>query len=270
MRFTKMEGLGNDYVYLDCIKEPRGEEELPELARKMSDRHFGIGGDGIICLFPSEIADFKMRMFNADGSEGEMCGNGIRCLSKFAYDLGYVKALELRVETLAGVKGVRLTELAGEICGATVDMGEPEIGTFCEMEATGKLFKALPVSMGNPHAVIRTTYVNWCFLHEYGPILERDPKFPDRVNVELVEVLDRKNIRVRVWERGSGETLACGTGACAAAVAMASMGLTEREVTVELRGGNLHIRWDEASGHVFMTGPARTVFTGEWPEIAFA
>lgn len=199
-----------------------------------------------------------------------MCGNGIRCLSKFAYDLGHVKALNLRVETLAGVKLVTLTELAGEICGATVDMGDPEIGELCEMEAKGLKFQALPVSMGNPHAVIATSGVKEMNLTEIGPILEHDPKFPDRVNVEFAEVLDRETIRMRVWERGSGETLACGTGACATAVGCARLGLTAREVTVELLGGDLHIRWDEASGRVFMTGPAKTVFTGQWPETAYA
>lgn len=270
MRFTKMEGLGNDYVYLDCIQEPRGEEELPVLARQMSDRHFGIGSDGIICLFSSQIADFKMRMFNADGSEGKMCGNGIRCLAKFAYDLGYTQSLTMTVETAAGVKAITLAEIAGEIYAATVDMGEPEVGETCEMEAKGKSFQAVPVSMGNPHAVITTSGVKEMNLTDVGPILEHDKKFPDRVNVEFAEVLDRKNIRMRVWERGSGETLACGTGACATAVALASMGLTEREVTVELLGGKLKIRWDEKTNHVFMTGPARTVFTGEWPEIALA
>lgn len=270
MRFTKMEGLGNDYIYLDCISNPIGEEELPELARRMSDRHFGIGGDGIICLFPSEIADFKMRMFNADGSEGKMCGNGIRCLSKFAYDLGHVRSLELRVETLAGVKLVTLAELAGEICGATVDMGAPEIEELCEMEAKGLKFQALPVSMGNPHAVVVSDGVKDMDLTDIGPILERDSRFPDRVNVEFAEVLGRSSVAMRVWERGSGETLACGTGACATAVAMAYQGLTERDVTVKLLGGDLRIRWDEETGHVFMTGPAKTVFTGEWPEIAYA
>lgn len=270
MRFTKMEGLGNDYVYLDCIATPRSDEELQALAVKMSDRHFGIGSDGVIALFPSEMADFKMRMFNADGSEGKMCGNGIRCLSRFAHDLGYINRLEMKVETLAGVKEVALTELAGEIVGATVDMGCPEIGEMCEMEAKNQKFQSLPVSMGNPHAVIVTSNVKGLALTEIGPILEHDRQFPDRVNVEFAEVFDRKTVGMRVWERGSGETLACGTGACATAVACARLGLTERDVTIRLLGGELKIRWEEESRHVFMTGPATTVFTGEWKETAYA
>lgn len=265
MRFTKMEGLGNDYVYLDCTKEASGD--LPELARRMSDRHFGIGSDGLICIFPSQIADFKMVMFNADGSQAEMCGNGIRCVGKFVFDKGLTHKTELTIETLAGVKELYLSILGGQVDAVTVDMGVPMLQGAREVSCQGKLLQGLAVSVGNPHFVIQTSSVKDYALSEFAPISAPNDIFTEGVNVEIAEILNRDRIKMRVWERGSGETLACGTGACATLAACASRGLCNREATLELLGGELHIRWDEQNDHIYMTGPARTVFEGEWPEI---
>lgn len=264
MHFTKMEGLGNDYVYLDCTKDVPGD--LPELSRRMSDRHFGIGSDGLICIFPSQIADFKMVMFNADGSQAEMCGNGIRCVGKFVFDKGLTDRTELTVETLAGVKQLSLSVLDGEVDSITVDMGVPTVGELREVTLQSKLLQGVSASMGNPHFVTQVSSVKEYALQEVAPLSTPNPVFSEGVNVEIVEVVDRRHIKMRVWERGSGETLACGTGACATLAVCASLGVCDREATVVLLGGELHIRWDEKDGHIYMTGPARTVFEGEWPE----
>lgn len=266
MRFTKMEGLGNDYVYLDCTKET--PVDLPELARKMSDRHFGVGSDGLICIFPSQIADFKMVMFNADGSQAEMCGNGIRCVGKFVFDKGLTHKTELTIETLAGVKVLALSVLGGQVDAVTVDMGSPALLGLREVSCQDKQLQGVSASMGNPHFVIQTSSVKEFPLQELAPVSAPNDTFPEGVNVEIAEILDRGHIRMRVWERGSGETLACGTGACATLAVCASLDLCDREATLILLGGELHIRWDEKNDHIYMTGPARIVFEGEWPEIA--
>lgn len=264
MHFTKMHGLGNDYVYLDCTKDiPDG---LPELAKRVSDRHFGVGSDGLICICPSEKADFCMRMFNADGSEGEMCGNGIRCVGKFVYDKGMTNKTSLTVETLAGIKTLELTVEDGKVSAVTVDMGIPHLEEARAITFQGKEYRGVPVSMGNPHLVFSVVSVKDFDLQIHAPLSIPNPAFPNGVNVEIAEVLASNHILMRVWERGSGETLACGTGACATVCACASQGLTEREATITLLGGDLHIRWDESDGHVYMTGPAVTVFEGDWIE----
>lgn len=264
MKFTKMQGLGNDYVYLDCTKAVPAD--LPALAVKASDRHFGIGSDGLICICTSERADFRMRMFNADGSEGEMCGNGIRCVGKFVYDKGLTAKTSLAIETLAGIKTLELSVDGGRVSAVEVDMGAPVVGTPLTLNVLGRDYLVQPVSMGNPHAVTFVNDVKGINLPDVGPLFEQHPAFPNRTNTEFVEVIDAKHLKMRVWERGSGETLACGTGACASAVAAFLAGKAAREVSVTLLGGDLRIRWDEESGHIFMTGPAVTVFEGEWPE----
>ncbi len=264
MRFTKMQGCGNDYVYLDCTEEI--PEDIQSLARRLSDRHFGVGSDGLICICPSEWADFRMRMFNADGSEGEMCGNGIRCMGKFIYDKGLTDREEVSIETLAGLKRLRLTVERGRVTTVAVDMGEPVVQAPRTLQIMGCPYRVIPVSMGNPHAVTFLDRVEDLELAVIGPQFENHPTFPNRTNTEFVEVLTPKRLKLRVWERGSGETLACGTGACAALAAAVLEGRAEREATVELPGGTLELRWDEKDGHVYMTGPAVTVFEGEWPE----
>lgn len=256
-----MHGLGNDYVYLDCIHQTPGD--LGELARRVSDRHFGVGADGLICICPSDAADFGMRMFNADGSEGEMCGNGIRCLGKFVYDKGLTHRREITVETLAGVKDLSLTVEHGQVAAVTVDMGAPQVEGPIEIVVDGARYTGIPVSMGNPHCVVEVEDPGALELPKLGPEFERWPYFPNRTNTEFVRVLSRDEIQMRVWERGSGETMACGTGACASLVAMAGAGRCGREATIHLLGGDLVIRWEAASGHVLMTGPAVTVFDGE-------
>ena len=264
MHFTKMEGLGNDYVYLNCLDgTPR---DLPGLARRISDRHFGVGSDGLICVCPSEQADFRMRMFNADGSEGEMCGNGIRCVGKFVYDQGLTAKTTVSVETGAGVKVLEL-QLGGDgkVAMVTVDMGAPAVEAPREIEVDGKTYTVTPVSMGNPHAVLYLDGIDGLDLPGIGPGFECHPIFPNRTNTEFVEITDRTHLRMRVWERGSGETLACGTGACAVLAATVSAGRCERSAEVALLGGVLRIRWDETDGHIYMTGPAVTVFEGDYP-----
>ncbi len=261
MRFTKMHGLGNDYIFLNCMAgTPDG---LPELARRLSHRHFGVGGDGIICVCPPDRADFKMRMFNADGSEGAMCGNGIRCFGKYVYDYGLTDKRHLTVETGAGEREVSLLIRNGVVTGAAVGMGAPVVQPPVALSIGDREYEAIPVSMGNPHAVIEVDSPAALDLAALGPLVERHPAFPGRVNAEFVRVVNRGELEMRVWERGSGETLACGTGACASAAAMIAAGKLNREAVVHLAGGDLAVRWDEESSQMFMTGPAAAVFDGE-------
>lgn len=277
MRFTKMQGLGNDYVYVNCLEE---EIENPaEVARFVSDRHFGIGSDGLIMICPSEKADFEMKMYNADGSRGEMCGNGIRCVGKYVYDYGLTDKTSVSVDTLAGVKYLDLTVENGKAVLVRVNMGTPiltpdQIPIVAEdekekqivdeiIQVDGQEYRMTGVSMGNPHAVVYVEDVKGIDIEKTGPKFEYHERFPKRVNTEFAKVLDRHTVEMRVWERGSGETLACGTGACAVAVASILNGFTEDEVTVKLLGGDLRIQWDKKENVVFMTGPATVVFDGE-------
>lgn len=275
IKFTKMHGLGNDYVYIDCTaKTGQKIEDESALARLVSDRHFGVGSDGLILICDSDVADFKMRMFNYDGSEAEMCGNGIRCVGKFVYDKGLIKRDLITVETLAGIKVLKLNVSNGKVETVRVDMGEPvlepskipvisdeSIAKNIVISAIDKEFKFTCVSMGNPHAITIVNNVKDYDLEKYGRTLEYDSHFPRRSNIEFIELIDKSNIKMRVWERGAGETLACGTGACASAVACNINGYTDRTVNVELIGGTLKIEWAE-NNHVYMTGPATTVFEG--------
>ena len=277
MKFTKMQGLGNDYVYVNCFEE---KIETPsELAAKISDRHFGVGSDGLIMIKPSEKADFEMEMYNADGSRGEMCGNGIRCVGKYVYDYGLTDKTEISVETLGGIKYLSLNVEDGKVRSVRVDMGSPvlrpaDIPVRCDGERAvdvpvnvdGTEYRMTCVSMGNPHAVVFVDDVETFPLEAVGPKFENHEVFPNRVNTEFVRVLDRKTAEMRVWERGSGETLACGTGACAVAVACVLNGMGEDEMTVKLLGGDLLIQWDRENDKVYMTGPAETVFDGVWNE----
>ncbi|HEX7406284.1 MAG TPA: diaminopimelate epimerase [Candidatus Binatia bacterium] len=272
MRFTKMHGIGNDYVYVDCfsqtVADPAG------LARRVSPRRTGIGSDGLILICPSSIADCRMEMYNADGSRGQMCGNGIRCVGKYAYEHGLARRESLRIETDAGVKLLRLHTDRGAVVRVTVDMGEPILeGPRIPVAAEGRVvnvplqvgtdtYRITCVSMGNPHCVVFTPDVEALALAQLGPQFEHHPFFPQRVNTEFVSVLARDALRMRVWERGSGETAACGTGACAALVAAVLNGKTDRRAIVHLNGGDLDIEWN-ADNHVLMTGTAEEVFTGE-------
>ena len=275
LKFTKMHGIGNDYVYLDCTASSPGN--LEDLARRISDRHTGVGGDGLVLILPSEIADFKMRMFNADGSEGRMCGNASRCIGKYVYERGLTDRENITLETLSGVKYLTLSVGAdGKVESVTVDMGEPEfipelipvladrnLGIPAEADR-GEILTINAVSTGNPHGVVFVDDLD-AFgdrVHTAGPILETHPMWPERANIEFAQVISPSEIRMRVWERGSGETMACGTGACATAVAAAVTGRSGRDVTVKLLGGDLRIRWDEDSNHIFMTGPATIVADG--------
>ena len=275
MKFTKMHGLGNDYVYVNCMEEKI--ENPAEVARKVSDRHFGIGSDGLILILPSDVADFRMDMYNADGSQAEMCGNGIRCVGKYVYDYGLTETESISVETLAGIKYLDFSIENGKVALVTVDMGEPilkaeDIPVLCEKDqvieepifAAGQEWKMTCVSMGNPHCVIFIdTPVKDFPLEKVGPLFESHERFPKRVNTEFIELIDKKTVNMRVWERGSGETMACGTGACASAVAAILCGYTEEEITLHLLGGDLRVRWDRDKNRVFMTGPAQVVFDGE-------
>lgn len=261
MKFTKMQGLGNDYVYVDCISQQPGD--LNALSARVAERHFGVGSDGLICICPSRWADFRMRMFNADGSEGEMCGNGIRCLGKFVYDKGLTDKTELVIETLGGERRLFLRVEGGKVSAVTVDMGIPEFGPEQILTVDGVTYRGLPVSMGNPHFVVETEDPSLLDLKAIGPAFEHYEYFPHRTNTEFVRPLNRGEAEMRVWERGSGETMACGTGACATVAALSLRGKLDREAVVHLLGGDLHIRWDRESGHIFMTGPAVTVFDGE-------
>ena len=262
MRFTKMEGLGNDYVYVNCFREKVYDPEI--LARLVSDRHRGIGGDGLILIGPSARADFNMDIYNADGSRAEMCGNGIRCLGKYVYDHGMTEKTEFTVETQAGIKRLRCILQDGRVVAVCVDMGRPDIGAAVEMAVLpDETVDFVRVSMGNPHAIVFMNGVKDLDIEKIGPKFEHHSCFPNRTNTEFVEILDRKNVFMRVWERGTGETLACGTGCCATAVACVLNGLTDDEITVKLLGGELHIRWDRKANLVYMTGPAKIVFEGE-------
>ena len=261
MDITKMHGCGNDYIFLNCMEsEP---DDLPGLARRLSHRRFGVGGDGIICICPSRRADFKMRMFNADGSEGAMCGNGIRCFGKYVYDKGLTDRAHLVIETLSGERELSLLIENGTVKGAAVGMGIPVLQPPVQISVKEYTYTAIPVSMGNPHAVMEVEDPDGLDLQAVGPAVERHPLFPQRVNAEFIRVLNRGELQMRVWERGSGETMACGTGACASAAAMIAAGKLDREAVVHLAGGDLRIRWDEKSGQMFMTGPAVTVFDGK-------
>lgn len=282
MKFTKMHGAGNDYIYVDCFSEklPTEPEKLSQI---VSDRHFGIGGDGLVLIVPSEKADARMRMFNADGSESEMCGNAIRCVAKYLYDSGIAPKERLAIETGRGILTVQLMVENGKMTLARVDMGEPilvpkQVPTLLRSKSAdsdkpavgvpltvaGQMFPVTTVSMGNPHCVVFVDELTDDQVLGLGPKIETDPAFPRRVNVEFVRVVAPDSLQMRVWERGSGETLACGTGACAVAVAGVLNGISDRRVQIELLGGRLEIEWSETDNHVYMTGPAATVFTGDW------
>lgn len=277
MKFTKMQGLGNDYVYVNCFKET--VENPSSVAKFVSNRNFGIGSDGLILICPSETADFQMVMYNADGSRGEMCGNGIRCVAKYVYDYGLTDKTRISVETLGGIKYLDLTVEDGKVRLVKVDMGAPhlapeeipiamddkDVGKVIdeEIDVDGTVYHMTGVSMGNPHTVVYMDDLKGLEIEKIGPKFESHPRFPQRINTEFAHVLDEHTVEMRVWERGSGETLACGTGACAVAVASILNGLTKRSVTVKLLGGDLMIEWNEENGHVFMTGPAEVVFDGE-------
>ncbi|MDR0995133.1 MAG: diaminopimelate epimerase [Tannerella sp.] len=259
--FTKMQGAGNDYIYVNTRIYPLTQPE--ELARRWSAPHTGIGADGLVLIEPSETADFRMRIFNSDGSEAQMCGNASRCIGKYVYEKGLTRKELLRLETKAGIKELHLQVKDGRVESVTVDMGQPVLGAEEEIEAGGHLWKGRIASMGNPHFVIRVEQVEALDLHAFGPLIEHDPLFPERTNVEFVERLSDDELRVRVWERGSGITLACGTGACATAAVMIKAGLCHNPVRVKMDGGDLDIRWEQGSGHLFKTGPAAFVFEGE-------
>ena len=283
MKFTKMHGCGNDYVYVDCTKEVI--PNISETAIRVSDRHFGIGSYGLILIKASDVADFEMDMYNADGSRGKMCGNGIRCVAKYVYDHGLTDKTTITVNTLSGIKTLKLTVEDGKVSKVRVDMGEPELipaqvpvkasvlgladdrreAIVAEpLEIKGRSYDITCVSMGNPHCI---TFIGEDVrdfpLEAVGPVFEKHELFPERVNTEFINVIDKDHLRMRVWERGSGETLACGTGACAVAVASYLNGFTGRSVDIELLGGHLEVVYDEKTNHVFMTGPATEVFSGE-------
>lgn len=268
-----MHGLGNDYVYVNCFEEKI--DNPPAVARFVSDRHFGIGSDGLIMINPSKTADFEMEMYNADGSRGEMCGNGIRCVAKYVYDYGLTDKTQISVETLGGIKYLDLTVEDVKVSLVKVDMGKPKLEADLipiisereqvidePIEVDGKEYHMTGVSMGNPHAVIYVDDVKGLDLEKIGPKFENHERFPKRINTEFVHCIDRQTVEMRVWERGSGETLACGTGACAVAVSSILNNLTDTQVTVKLLGGDLQIEWDREKDRVFMTGPATVVFDG--------
>ncbi len=275
MKFTKMQGIGNDYVYVDCTKENKIENPA-ELSKKVSNRHFGIGSDGLILIENSNVADFKMAIYNADGSQAEMCGNGIRCVAKFVFDKGLTNKENITIETLAGIKQLKLSTENGKVKKVRVDMGEPILEAKkipvisdknpvidLQLQAADKTFTATCVSMGNPHAITFVNNVEEFDVEKYGKILEIKKEFPKHSNIEFVELIDKNNIKMRVWERGSGETLACGTGSCASVVACILNNKTERKVNVHLLGGTLEIEWNKQNNHVYMEGPAEIVFEGE-------
>ena len=274
MKFTKMHGIGNDYVYVNCFQE--NVENPGSVAKFVSDRHFGIGSDGLILIKPSETADFEMEMYNADGSQGSMCGNGIRCVAKYVYDYGLTDKLKFSISTKGGIKYPELTVENGKVSMVKVNMGAPELTSANipvvsekdrvidePIEVDGTLYHMTAVSMGNPHAVVFMDDVKGLEIEKIGPGFEYHPCFPDRVNTEFCRVIDEETVEMRVWERGSGETLACGTGACATAVACILNGYTKDKVTVKLLGGDLEIFWDREDNLVYMNGPAATVFEGE-------
>ncbi len=274
MKFTKMQGLGNDYVYVNCLEEKISNG--PEIARLVSQRHFGIGSDGLILICPSDKADFQMVMYNADGSRAQMCGNGIRCVGKYVHDRGLTDKETFTVETLGGIKTLSLQVVKGVTQAVTVDMGEPVLAPAAvpvryegramvdrPLTVLGKTYRLTALSMGNPHGVVFLPEVEQLDLSRLGPAFEHHEIFPDRVNTEFVTVESPTLLRMRVWERGSGETMACGTGACAVLVAACLTGRAGPQATVRLLGGDLEISWDKKTNHVFMTGPAEFVFEGE-------
>jgi len=263
MKFTKMQGIGNDYIYINCFEETVKNPE--ETARKISDRHFGVGSDGLVLICPAQDADFEMRMFNSDGSESEMCGNAARCVGKYVFDRGLTKQTEVCLKTGAGIKILQIREKEGKADTIRVDMGEPAVyGKDQKITAAGKEFTFTEVSMGNPHAVIFLDEVESLEVEKYGKLIESAPRFPNRTNTEFAKIISRDRIRMRVWERGAGETLACGTGACATLVAAAVNGLTDRKAVLELNGGALTVEWSPEDQHVYQEGPAEFVFDGEW------
>jgi diaminopimelate epimerase len=289
MRFTKLHGCGNDYIYVDCIYLPMPPDPAG-LSRKISDRHFGVGADGLILICPSEQADVRMRMFNADGSEAEMCGNGVRCVAKYAYDHGLSSHNPMRIETGRGILTLQLEIRQGKVNAVTVDMGEPILDADripTTLQGPRIVNHPIPclrlgedwarecglhphmscVSMGNPHLVLYCHQVNKVPLEQVGPLLENAPIFPRRINVHFVQVQSPEEVTMRTWERGSGITLACGTGACAVAVAGVLTGCTARRLQIHLPGGDLRVHWSENDGHVYMTGPAVEVFSGDWPDV---
>lgn len=304
MKFTKMQGIGNDYVYVNCFEEK--VDNPSELAVKISDRHFGVGSDGLILIKPSEVADFMMEMYNADGSQSEMCGNGIRCVGKYVYDYGLTDKERISVETLAGIKYLDFEIEDGKVSLITVNMGSPELAPskipvnvsafnlnalnmdkgktglsdkeegaadkkFSELarivdetlKVDGREYKVTCVSMGNPHCITFVDDTAAFPLEEEGPKFEKHAAFPNRVNAEFIQIISHNEVNMRVWERGSGETLACGTGACASTVACILNGLTDDEITLHLLGGDLKVRWDREENLVYMTGPAKVSFDGE-------
>ena len=273
MKFTKMHGIGNDYVYVNCFEET--VENPSEVSKKVSDRHFGIGSDGLILIKPSEKADFEMEMYNADGSQGAMCGNGIRCVAKYVYDYGLTDKTNISVDTKSGIKYLDLTVTNGKVALVKVNMGQPELNAEKipmidkkqqviqqPLAVKDNIYEVTAVSMGNPHVIVYMDQIRDLAIEKIGPDFEKHPAFPEGVNTEFVHVIDRKTVEMRVWERGSGETLACGTGACAVAVACVLNGYTEEEVTVRLLGGELKIFWNRKENLVYMTGPADVVFDG--------
>lgn len=274
MKFTKMHGIGNDYIYVNGFEEKVSDK--PKLAKILSDRHFSVGSDGVIFINPSDKADFEMEMYNADGSRGEMCGNGIRCVAKYVYDNGMTEKNEISISTDAGIKTLKLSVKGGKADTVTVNMGSPilkpadipvqlpgEKIIAYPIDIDGKEFSVTCVSMGNPHAVVFVEDTKSLELEKIGPKFENHKAFPNRINTEFVEITDRTHLKMRVWERGSGETLACGTGACASLVCAVLNNLSERKAEITLLGGKLTIEWSDKTDEVFMTGPAETAFTGE-------
>jgi diaminopimelate epimerase len=277
MKFTKMQGCGNDYVYVNCFEENLPEQARPALARRVSDRHFGVGSDGLICICPSDRADFKMDMYNPDGSHSGMCGNGIRCVGKYVFVRGLTDKTVLQIESGGEIKTLRLNFEGEKLVSLTVDMGVPELRPqFIPLAERGRdfinrpvvlpngeEFLATAVSLGNPHAVVFVDDTDIFDVARYGPMFENHPLFPERVNAEFVRVIDERTLQMRVWERGTGETLACGTGATASLIAAALTGRTGNRATVKLLGGELLIEWDREKNRVYMTGPAEFVFDGQ-------
>lgn len=275
IKFTKMHGCGNDYVYINGSSEKINKEDKPEFVKKVSDRHFGIGSDGVIFINPSDIADFEMEMFNADGTRAEMCGNGIRSVAKYVYDRHLTDKEEMTIESMGKVKYITVFPENGKAKLIKVDMGEPilkasDIPVVSNEEKVideiifvdDKEYRMTCVSMGNPHAVVLLD-PDTLKIEEIGPKFENHVRFPERINTEFIKIIDRKNVKMRVWERGTGETLACGTGCCATTVACILNNLTDDEIIVHVRGGDINVKWDKETNHVFMTGPAEFVFDGE-------
>lgn len=274
LEFTKMQGCGNDYVYINGFTQIIEQDKKKDSVVRLSDRHFGIGSDGVIFINPSDIADFEMEMYNADGSRAEMCGNGIRCVAKYVYDHRMTDKKDFTIESFGKIKRISVTEKEGLAELIRVDMGEPELDPVKipviskkdrvidePIEAGGREYRMTCVSMGNPHAVIFED-PDTVGLESLGPLIEHHSLFPNRTNTEFVKIIDRQNVKMRVWERGTGETLACGTGCCATGVACVLNGLTDRKITVHVLGGDIEVEWDERDNHIYMTGPAVTVFTG--------